>query len=80
MLSYFSRVQFFACLWAIAHQTPLSVGFFRQEYWSRLPYPSPGYLPNPGIKPMSPAAPELWVDFFLTAEPQEKPHGTRHTC
>ena len=40
--------------WAIAHQAPLSVGFSRQEYWSGLPLPSPGDLPIPGIKPMSP--------------------------
>ena len=39
----------------VAHQAPLSMGFFRQEYWSGLPYPSPGDLPNPGTKPRSPA-------------------------
>ena len=41
--------------WTIAHQAPLSMGFSRQEYWSGLPFPSPGDLPNPGIKPRSPA-------------------------
>ena len=41
--------------WTVAHQTPLSVGFSRQEYWSGLPFPSPGDLPDPGIEPMSPA-------------------------
>ena len=40
--------------WTVAHQAPLSVGFSRQEYWSGLPFPSPGDLPNPGIKPGSP--------------------------
>ena len=40
--------------WTVAHQSPLSMGFSRQEYWSGLPFPSPGDLPNPGIKPMSP--------------------------
>ena len=87
MLSRFSRVQLFATLWAVAHQTPLSMGFSRQEYWSGLPCPSPGYLPNPGIKPVSPAAPALQVDFFFffTTEPQEKPQvkfgeAPRHTC
>ena len=40
---------------AIALQAPLSIGFPRQEYWSGLPFPSPGNLPNPGIKPVSPA-------------------------
>ena len=41
--------------WTIAHQTTLSMRFFRQEYWSGLPFPSPGDLPNPGIEPGSPA-------------------------
>ena len=41
--------------WTIAHQAPLSMGFARQEYWSELPFPSPGDLPDPGIKPRSPA-------------------------
>ena len=40
--------------WTVAHQAPLSVGFSRQEYWSGLPFPSPGDLPDPGIKPRSP--------------------------
>ena len=41
--------------WTVAHQTPLSMGFLRQEYWSGLPFPSPGDLPDPGSKPTSPA-------------------------
>ena len=41
--------------WTVAHQVPLSMGFSRQEYWSGLPFPSPGDLPDPGIKPGSPA-------------------------
>ena len=41
--------------WTVAHQAPLSMGFSRQEYWSGLPVPSPGDLPNPGIEPRSPA-------------------------
>ena len=45
----------------VARQAPLSMGFPRQEYWSRLPFPSPGDLPDPGIKP---ASPELQVDSF----------------
>ena len=59
-----SRVQLFATLWTVAHQAPLSMGFSRQEYWSGLPFPSPGDLPSPGIEPGSPA---LWADA-LTAE------------
>jgi len=49
--------------WTVAHQAPLSMGFSRQEHWSRLPFPSPGDLPNPGIEPMSPA---LQANSFLT--------------
>ena len=45
----------FATHWTVAHQAPLSMGFFRQKYWSVLPFPPPGGLPNPGIKPVSPA-------------------------
>ena len=41
--------------WTVAFQAPLSMGFFRQENWSGLPFPSPGDLPDPGIKPRSPA-------------------------
>ena len=41
--------------WTVAGQAPLSMGFPRQEYWSRLPFPSPGDPPNPGIEPASPA-------------------------
>ena len=49
--------------WTIAHQAPLSMRFSRQEYWSGLPFPSLGDLPNPGIKPRSPA---LQADSFPT--------------
>ena len=44
-----------AASWTVARQAPPSLGFSRQEYWSGLPFPSPGDLPNPGIKPRSPA-------------------------
>ena len=50
-----SRVRLFATLWTIGHQAPLSMGFPRQEYWNGLAFPSPGDLPNPRIKPGSPA-------------------------
>ena len=55
VLSRFSCVWLCATLWAVAHQAPLSAGFSRQEYWSGMPYPSPGNLPKPVIKPRSPA-------------------------
>ena len=48
-----SRVRLFATLWTEAYQAPLSMGFSRQEYWSGLPFPSPGDLPDPGIEPGS---------------------------
>ena len=50
-----SRVRLSVTLWTVACQVPLSMGFSRQENWSGLPFPSPGDLPNPGIKPGSPA-------------------------
>ena len=49
-------------LWTAAHQAPLSMGFSRQEYWSGLPCPSPGHLPDSGIEPVSPIAPALQAD------------------
>ena len=50
-----SHVRLFAIPWMVAYQAPPSMGFSRQEYWSGLPFPSPGDRPNPGIKPRSPA-------------------------
>ena len=54
--------------WTAAHQAPLSTGFSRQEYWSGLPFPSPGHLPNPRIEPRSPTLPA----DSLPTEPQGK--------
>ena len=53
MLSCFSHVRLFATLGIVARQAPLSMGFSRQEYWSGLPDPPPGDLPDPGIEPVS---------------------------
>ena len=64
-----SRVRLFVTPWTAACQAPLSMGFSRQEYWSGLPFPSPGDLPDPGIEPRSPA---LEADA-LTSEPPGKP-------
>ena len=72
MLSHFSRVRLFANPWTGAHQAPLSMGFSRQEYWSGLPCPLPGNLPNPGIKPSSPEVPALQADS-LPLSPQGRP-------
>ena len=79
-----SRVQLFATPWIAAYQAPLSMGFSRQEYWSGLPFPSPGDLPNPGIEPRSPALEadaltselpamqEPWVQSLGREDPLEK--------
>ena len=64
-----SRVRLFATQWTVAYQAPPSMGFFRQEYWSGLPFSSPGDLPNPGIELGFPA---LEADA-LTSEPPGKP-------
>ena len=71
-----ARAEFLSCipqfltLWTVAHQAPLSREFSTQEYWSGLPFLSPGDLPDPGIEPGSPA---LQADT-LTSEPPGKPH------
>ena len=64
VLSGFRRVRLLATVWTIAHKAPLSLGFSRQGYWSGLPFPSPGDLPNPGIKPVSLMPPALAGGFF----------------
>ena len=61
-----SRVQLFATHWTVAYQAPLSIEFSRKEYWSGLPFPSPGDLPDPGIEPRSP---ELKADALLSELP-----------
>ena len=55
----FSGIQLFAIPWTVACQTPLSMGFPRQDYRNGLPFPPPGDLTDPGIKPASPVAPAL---------------------
>ena len=64
-----SCVPLSATPWTVAYQAPLSMGFFRQGYWRGLPFPSPGDLPNPGIKSRSPTL------QALPSEPPGKPHG-----
>ena len=61
-----SHVQLFSTTWTVAHQAPLSVEFSRQEYWSGLPFLSPGDLPDPGIEPASLMFPALEGGFFTT--------------
>ena len=59
----------FATPWTVASQAPLSMGFSKQEYWSGVPYPSPGELPDPGIE----LVPSALAGGFFTAEPPGKP-------
>ena len=61
-----SCVQLFVTLWTVAHQTPVFMEFPRQEYWSRLSFPSPGGLPDPGFEPVSLMSPALAGRFFTT--------------
>ena len=68
MLSRFSRVQLFVTPWTVACQAPLSMGFPRQEYWSGLPCPPPGDLPDTGTEPASPATLALQVDSLLLSD------------
>ena len=67
VLSHFSRVQLFATLWTSACQATLSMGFPRQEYWSGLPCPPPGDLPDSGIEPASLLSPALASRYFTTS-------------
>ena len=70
-LRCFSRVRLFATLWAIAYQAPLFMGFVRQKYWSGLPCPPPGDLPDPGIELPSPVSPALAGRFFTREAPRK---------
>ena len=73
VLSCLSPVQLHVMLWTVAHQVPLSIGFSRQEYWSGLPCPSPGELPDPGMEPASPMSPAFLGRFFTTSTTWEAP-------
>ena len=71
-MTLLSHVLFFAIPWTVAHQASPSTEFSRQEYWNVLPFPSPGALPYPGIKPRSLT---LQMDSLLSEVP-EKPKNT----
>ena len=60
-----SHVQLFATAWTVACQTPLSMGYSTQEYWSGLPFPTQGDLPHPGIEPSSLESPTLAGGLFF---------------
>ena len=69
-----SHVQLFVTPWAAAHQAPLTMEFPRQEYWSGLPFPTPGGLPNPAIEPKSLASPALAGGFLTVVPPGKSPY------
>ena len=71
-ISPLSCLRLFATLWTVARQAPLSKGFPRQEYWNRLPFPSPGDLPYPGIETRV----SCMAGRFWTTEPPGKPKKT----
>ena len=73
VLSHFGCVQLFATLWTVAHQATQPMGLSRQEFWSGLPFPTPGDLPNPGIKPTSLMSLALAEGFFTTSATWEAP-------
>ena len=72
VLNCFSPVRLFVTLWTVACQVPLSMGFPRQKHWRGCPFPSPGDLPNPGMKPASLRSPARAGGLT----PQGKPHNT----
>ena len=74
-----SPVQLFVTPWTVAHQVPLFMEFPMQEYWSGLPFSTPGALSDPGIKSMSPASPAFVGGFLTTASPG-KSHACMHAC
>ena len=67
VLSHFSHVSHFVTLWTVPCQAPLFMGFSRQKYWSGLPCPPPGDLPDPEIEPTSLTSPALAGEFFTTS-------------
>ena len=73
VLSRFIHVGLFATSWVVSHQVPLSMGFSRQEYWSELPFPSPGDLPNQGLNPHLLGL-LLWQAGSLPLVPPGKPY------
>ena len=69
-----SCVRLFAIPWTVGHQAPLSMGFPRQEHQSRLLFPPPGDLPEPGIKPAVPVSPAFTGGFLFTVSPWKSSH------
>ena len=74
MLSHSSCVPLFVTPWTVACQAPLSIGFFRPEYWSGLPFPPPGDLRDPGLESVSLEAPALQADSLPLSHWGRSPH------
>jgi len=72
MLSHFSHLLLFGTPWTVAHQAPLSMEFSKQEYWSELPFPSPGDLPDPRIELRSPTLQAISFPPESFGKPLEK--------
>ena len=75
-----AHARLFATPWTIARRAPLSMGFSRQEYWSMLPCPPPGDLPDPGTEPVSFMSPAMASRFFTTSATWEAPHVCEMHC
>ena len=75
-----SHVRLFGTPWFVAHEALLSMEFSRQEYWSRLPFPTAGDLPDPGIKPTSLVSPALAGGFFTTSATGKLTSGRGNKC
>ena len=75
----FSRVRLFSIPQTVAHQSSLFMEFSRQEHWSGLPFPSPGDVPNPGIKPAFPGS-CIAGRFFITEPPGKRPYSSQSHC
>ena len=75
-----SRVRLFAAQWTVDHQAPLSMEFSKQEYWSRLPFPTPGDPPDLGTEPASLASPALAGRFFTTSATWDVPLTKGKLC
>ena len=74
LVQLLNYVQLFLTPWTVACQAPLSMEFSMQEYWSGLPFPTPGDLPRLGIELRSPASPALAGGFFITRDPLSLGH------
>ena len=80
MLSGFSCAPLCVMLWTVAHEAPLSMAFSRQEYWSELPCPSPGHLPDPGIETASPTLQVSSLPLSHRGSPNQAQKPSKHVA